>query len=361
MSAQTDAWYTAQGIPVRNLWFLMFYASELRHLGPARSGTEKQPDELPDLVAEVLCHLVERRIQQNLSQGYVDERSIRSRVRGQVDMLKSERLGLFRRGKVACRYQELTMNTPRNRYVRGALLHLAGLAGTKLLRRRCRLLAARLEQAGVVGGPPDRGYAANERFGRHDQHDQPMIAAARLGLELRIPTEQGNREILLRPSHDERWLRGIFERAVAGFYHVLLGESWRVQPGKKQHWPLTTASAGLRDVLPEMKTDIVLEDRESGRRIIVDTKFANILTINAHDQNKLKSNYLYQMYAYLRTQEDSLNPASLSSEGLLLHPAIRASFDEEATIQGHKIRFATVDLAADNKKIRQELLSRVLE
>lgn len=48
------------------------HPSELRHCGPWVTGAEKQPDELPDLVAELLYHQVEQRLRQNRSRGYVD-------------------------------------------------------------------------------------------------------------------------------------------------------------------------------------------------------------------------------------------------------------------------------------------------
>ena len=61
------------------------------------------------------------------------------------------------------------------------------------------------------------------------------------------------------------------------------------------------------------------------------------------------------MYAYLRSQERADDPDSLDSTGVLLHPAIDCDIDESAMIQGHEIRFATVDLAADTNTIRHQL------
>ena len=58
-------------IPVRNLWLLMLYASELfRTGGTAHVAVEESPDELPDLVAEILAHAVETRLHRQLSLGY---------------------------------------------------------------------------------------------------------------------------------------------------------------------------------------------------------------------------------------------------------------------------------------------------
>ena len=49
-------------IPVRNLWLLMLYASDLfRMCGRDDLACEDNPDELPNLVAEILTHAVEKR------------------------------------------------------------------------------------------------------------------------------------------------------------------------------------------------------------------------------------------------------------------------------------------------------------
>ena len=59
-------------IPVRNIWLLMLYASDLfREILPQRRASiEENPDDIPDLVAEILTHAVERRLRRNLSFGF---------------------------------------------------------------------------------------------------------------------------------------------------------------------------------------------------------------------------------------------------------------------------------------------------
>ena len=86
--------------------------------------------------------------------------------------------------------------------------------------------------------------------------------------------------MLPRPDRDERWVRGLFERAVGGFYGVVLtGQGWRVEPGgTRLRWPVERSTPGIGKVLPAMLADIVLEHRASGRRIVIDTKFTSILT-----------------------------------------------------------------------------------
>lgn len=80
---------------------------------------------------------------------------------------------------------------------------------------------------------------------------------------------------------------------------------------------------------------------------MIDTKFTAIFTASSYREQILKSGYLYQLYAYLRSQERVGDPASLISEGMLLHPQIGGAVNEEMMIQGHRMRFRTVDLMAD--------------
>ena len=142
-------------IPVRNIWLLMLYASRLyRELAPARRvAIEDNPDEIPDLVAQLLTRAVERRLRRNLSFAFQETSADLRRVRGRIDLLRTERRHLLRRGRVACRYEELTVDTPRNRYVRAAAQRLVPVVSTADLASRCRAAGARLEAAGVSSDP----------------------------------------------------------------------------------------------------------------------------------------------------------------------------------------------------------------
>ena len=157
-------------------------------------------------------------------------------------------------------------------------------------------------------------------------------------------------------------MRGLFERAVGGFYGaVLTGWGWRVEPGgRRLEWPVERSTPGIGKILPAMLTDIVLDHRLSGRRIVIDMKFNSILTRGWYREETLRSGYFYQMYAYLRSQVGRGDPFADRAEGVLLHPSVGRNIDEIAMIQKHAIRFATVDLAAPSSTIRRQLL-RVVE
>ena len=345
-------------IPVRNLWLLMLYASDFVRLPREDDlAREDPPDELPNLVAEILAHAVEKRQRRQLSLGYRRRHAVISRVRGRIDILTTMRRQLLSRGRVACRFDELTIDTPRNRFVRAALEKIARLATEAKVAHRCRSLAYAFKTMGVAGIPPSPTEMRTDHIGRHDADDRSMVAAAQLALDLALPTEESGTSALPLPYREERWVRRLFERAVGGFYEVTLSRrGWRVSTGKRFDWNIERRTSNVDSILPTMKTDVILEHSASNRRIVIDTKFTSILTDGWYRDETLRSGYLFQIYAYLRSQAGRGDPVADRAEGLLLHPSVGEMVDETAVIQGHPIRFATVDLTAPGLTIRQQLL-----
>ena len=345
-------------IPVRNIWLLMLYASNLfRSHGIGRVAVEENPDDIPDLIAELLSHIVERRLKRNLSFSYQDRKSILNRVRGRIDLLTTERHHLLARGMIACQYEDLTVNTPRNRLVRAALETIARIVHDGKLAHSCRVNANNLKTLGVSGNRPTRTEISTDQINRNEVADQLMVAAAILAFNLVLPTETAGNELLTHPDRDITWMRPLYEKAIGGFYDVILSpKGWRVEAGKALSWMIDEKTNGIDRILPSMKTDIVLTNFVDGRRIIIDTKFTSILAHGWYREETIRSGYLYQIYTYIRSQEDEKESFSKHTAGLLLHPSIGEMIDETVVIQGHPIRFATVNLAAEAIEIRKQLI-----
>jgi 5-methylcytosine-specific restriction enzyme subunit McrC len=210
---------------------------------------------------------------------------------------------------------------------------------------------------GVTGERPSRGEISIDRFGRHDANDQPMVAAAHLAFDLALPTEFVGSKHLSKPDREITWIRKLYEKGIAGFYDVVLSsEGWQVDAGRTITWSIDGKTPGIDRILPSMRTDIVLDHCKAGRRLIVDTKFNAIVTRGWYREETLRSAYVYQMYAYLRSQEGKGDPVADCAAGLLLHPSIGETINEAVVIQNHELRFSTVDLAASATEIRRQLL-----
>jgi len=203
---------------------------------------------------------------------------------------------------------------------------------------------------------------ASDRFSKHDHSDRKMVMAADLVFQMALPSQVKGKALFRSPNSEAGWLRHLFERAVGGFYSVALANTrWRVIPGQRLSWQKEEGAAGISAILPSMKIDIALEYPANDYRLVIDTKFNEITTRGYYRKESLRSGYIYQMYAYLRSQERADDPKSLRAEGMLLHPSVGSYINESVTIQGHKLHFRTVDLADKPVGIRASLLSALLQ
>lgn len=349
-------------IPIRNVWLLQLYASSLyRKDGADLVAVEGNPDELPDLVARILADAVTVRLHTGLSVGFHQTARPVTRVRGRINVLTTERHQLLSRGHISCIFDESVTDTPTNRLAKAALEKAAALVPDQ---PRYRSLALQMGAAGVRGPCPPLGTASAMQRERLLVRDRKMIAAAELLLTLTIPTTESGTKMLPLPFLGDHYLRNLFELAAYGFYgHRLAPHGWDVQHGKRLYWEISRQSAGMAAVLPGMVLDIRLRHPDpSGagpRQIVIDTKFTSVTKPNQFGKESLSSGYVYQIYAYLMSQ-DAQEPLT-KTEGLMLHPVVDGDLDEEVVIQGHRIRFATVDLAADPQTMVDQLLRAVQE
>ncbi len=360
----------SRSIPIRNLWILMLYAEEMAAANPAvRASAEENPDEIPELVGGLLVDAVRARFQRNLSPGYVRVHDSGSRPRGRIDVSATQRLGLDQRGVWLYRYDAHTVDTPRNRYVHETLRVVAdrmarrgGAKNAAAIAREAASLSRTLAQAGVAAAPPPAYRVERETFGQHDRDDARVIRLARLFRELQVPSERAGGVSIRALERRPEWLRALFERAMFGLLrHTLEPDGWRVRHGLSLRWPLDGSTEGATRILPGMRTDIVIDDPQRTHRAIIDTKFNAITHAGHHGREALRSGYLYQIYAYVRSQESADDPASMIASGVLLHPCVGEDVDESVWMQGHRFRFATVDLAGDVATMRAQALRVIVE
>ena len=347
-------------IPVRNLWFLMLYASDLfREQNRRKVAIEEVPDEIPDLVAEILCRRVEDRLLRTLNRDYQLKHEILSRVRGRINQFETLRKRLLDRARISCSYQNLTVDTVRNRYVKAALEKVRPLLTSDDLQQRCRRLALQLRQLGVGEFELSEARGAIPSFGYLDRLDRQMVEAARLVFEMSFPTEDVGTRYLSEPDRQITWLRKLFEKGVGGFYKTVLQvNDWKVTTGEKLEWAIDDHSSKIAvECFPSMYTDIILESLKRPHRIVIDTKFNSLFATGRYREKSFRSGYVYQIYAYLRSQEGQGKASTNTATGILLHPSVDCNFDEFVAIQKHKIRFVTVDLAASTLEIRSRLLN----
>lgn len=345
-------------IPVRNLWLLMLYASELfaDDADIRQAGLEDSPEDLLDLVAEVLVDAVEHRLHRPLSRRHLTHRDDLTRVRGSIDHLRTHERNLLARGRVACRYDDLSVDHLLNQVIVSALTAAERGCADPSLRERAVAARRTFSWSGVSHRAVSAVEAASLVLGRNDEAERRCVSAARLLLQMTLLTEGAGTERSITPRRDVARWRLLYEAAVRGFFHAVLQEPWQVRASQEQHrWPLQSASDGMAQLMPTMETDVVL--RRPGLRIVVETKFTAPTSVHTQfGTPAFKREHLFQLQTYLTTLD---RVPGEEFAGVLLYPQVDDPVDMNATVGKHTIRVKTVDLNGSNAKIRDELMSIV--
>jgi 5-methylcytosine-specific restriction enzyme subunit McrC len=311
---------------------------------------------LDALLALVLIKFLQQRMRLGLGQGYVEASKRIKAVRGRINFPESMRQQTFERGETVSDFQQYSVNEPRNQIIRSTLSRLiqAGEFGAdqgeaESLRQQLRRLVRNLHPVDLIDLTPE--LIRRQQAAQNENDYRLMLSVCELIIMRQMPLDTEGTHPLPRLERELLVLHRIYERFVANFYRVHL-HGWEVHAQKRLDWHAQETS----DYLPSMIPDLMLREKSSGRMIVLDTKFtAQSLVENQWAKPIFDSSHLYQLYTYLRSQED-LSAAHRNAEGILLYPAVETSLAERMELQGHVIRIESVNLAAKWDEVETELL-----
>jgi 5-methylcytosine-specific restriction enzyme subunit McrC len=181
-----------------------------------------------------------------------------------------------------------------------------------------------------------------------------MLSVCELILQRQMPLEKNGTQPLPGLNREALILYRIYERFVANFYRLKL-KGWEVTAQKRLDWHAEQSN----EHLPSMIPDLVLQEPKTGRMIVLDTKFtAGSLVENQWGKPIYDSSHVYQLYAYLRSQEQ-LSEVHRAASGILLYPSAQYRLSENIQLQEHMIRMECVDLGAPWQDVENYLLDLV--
>ena len=352
--------YTEYGIPIRNIWHMLLYAWNEIPLKNHRAMADAESARTLDaLLASILMKLMQGRLRIGLGGDYVPEDGTLRGIRGRINFADSLKHRTFEHGEAQCEYQHYSANAPKNQIIRTTLARLnqTGQFGpdtsqANALRHRLRWLVRNLDGIDTIEITSDLIH--RQQLGRNDSDYRVMLDICSLILQRQMPTESPGGHSLPAIDRDALVLHHVYERFVANFYRSHL-DGWVVTPQKRLEWHEKYSNP----YLPSMVPDLVLQEKSKSQLIVLDTKFtANSLTQNQWGKQIFDSSHLYQLYAYLKSQEHVSEPHRNAS-GILLYPAIHERFSERIELQDHVMRVECIDLTAPWQEIERQLLELV--
>jgi len=355
-------------VPVLNLWVLLLYAwDQPQCVGDlARLALTSGPDTPRTLLLHLLVRLAHQALGHGLPRQYVPRQEARRALRGRLMLSPTVAAGALARRSVVCAYSQFHEDTLPNQLIKATLRHAAhwlqGQTSSPVgtAEAATRLAALLRSMAHVSDVPLRRASFHRVVIHRNNRQIHALLTLCRLWAHGALPSESAGSHPFLRLLREEvRNTPRLFERFLANFYsHHVPSDRYRVLGAKTLHWGETPAS----DDFPKMITDVSFHATHTGLpHVVLDAKYyAEVLVGRSFgdtlSSQRVRSAHLYQLYAYLRTQEH-LTPAHRHAHGILLYPQVDTLVDIQTTLQGHPIHVVTLDLAQPWPVIHDRLLS----
>ena len=342
-------------IPAENLYYVLCYAWErLDRLVAVPDDVRTSVFDLPqNLLARLLHDSFSQVLRRGLDRSYREWAEDTRRPRGKLDLPSTARRALRVRSQVRVRYEELSRDVLHNRIVKTTMLRLAAVEELSTdLKGKLTRLVQRIADVGEVNLRED--LFRRVQIHRNNADYGFLLDLCRMIARHVFPDARAGAVRFRDFTTDEREMGRLFEDFVRGFLrteHPRLG----VRCGHKSiKWDAAPeGDAALR--LPRMETDIYVPGA-GGRSVIVETKCVSEPFARGGEActDSLRSDHLYQLFAYLKNHARSY-PAEPPALGLLLYATAGATFRYRYDVHGHPLWVSSVDLEKPWPAVREGL------
>lgn len=329
-------------IPIKNIYFLLCYAWNKLEENELVDVSAEDESDLLNLLSRVLLNGTKTLLKRGINRQYLTENEVYQGIKGKVNITDSLRKNLFSKGFSVCEFDELSADILPNQILKTTLQNLIQIPNVSpALKQEIRTIIFRLHEVNTLVLTDTIFHQV--QINRNNSFYAFLLNISELiYINVLIDEETGNFQFIdfLR---DERQMAKLFEEFIRNFYKIEVPEA------KVFREDLQWKMAGeMHQFLPKMQTDISI--KINNRKLIIDAKYYKETLQKYYDSEKIHSQHLYQLFAYLKNQENT------KAEGILIYPTVQKSLSLTYTHEGHTIRIETLNLNQDWHEIKADLL-----
>ncbi|QIZ07617.1 5-methylcytosine-specific restriction endonuclease system specificity protein McrC [Priestia megaterium] len=342
-------------IPIKNIYYMLCYAWNLLDQSDSILVGSDKFDNIYNLFARIYINGTSSLIKRGLNRYYIEENEALSTLKGKIKIGDSLRKQTIQQGRMICQYNEFSSNIRLNQIVKSTI-HLLIKSPKVDEAFKKRLLKLRLHFSDIHEIPLSESLFAANRYNRNNKHYQLLINVSELIYKGLISNEAGN-EMEFADFIRDHQMSKLYEKFVLNFYRAHLDKENYLVHSPKIKWDLSEEVDG-EDLylLPEMRTDIAVENKIEKTQLIIDTKYyrQTLISDNRSAIEKVRTTHLFQIYAYINNSDF---PGS--TKGMLLYPTIDKEINAKFPIGGKMIFIRTLNLNAEWNDISDRLLSLI--
>ena len=340
-------------IPIQNIYYLLSYAWNKLEEAEAVAVSMDDKTQLIDLFAKVLINATKRLLKRGNDRSYVEQTAELAGIKGKIEIGETLKSRMWMQRKASCTFDEFSANIPTNQILLSTLRQLLRTQNlAQDLKEQIRNLLWMFPPVDQVRLSPDQFKLV--KIHRNNRSYEFVIKICQLIYENSLPGESYGSWKFMDFTRDEQKMNQLFEGFIFNFFRI---EQQSYQVSREIiKWQFDAPDEGALNYLPQMRTDINLENEE--RKIIIDAKYYQKTLSRYYSSEKIHSGNLYQLFSYLLNQEDG-SVKKNATTGILLYPTIDKDYSLQFQYKSHPVQIRTVNLNQPWKLISERLLQIV--
>lgn len=352
-------------VPIQNLYYMLLYVWDVPDQRNRVRVDAEKCHSLPNLFVQLLIGATEHLLKHGLVQEYRNRQEEIEGLRGKLCIGETLKHGRLRQGKTICEVAELTHDVLLNQIVYTTLVNVYHMDDVESAnRKRVAKLIRRFPTTKRI--QLSKEIFGNVHIHRNNRFYHLILHLCAMLQQSLLPKEgtKGDYEFL-DFSRDEKKMNRLFERFLMNFCKYHCREEFPEVKRTNIEFQLSPYGMVFSQdnneaarLLPTMQTDVTLYNPQTGRKTILDAKYyQQTLTSRFDTQGKIRREHLSQILSYVVSQEQTEEPHTLSTDGILVYPTVTEDYDVAYRYRNtdHTIRVSTINLNQDWQLIEARL------
>ncbi len=337
-------------IAIKNIYYMLSYAFQvLNEDGYKKVGTEEF-DHISDLFSAILVKGVSTQIKRGLEKEYISIEDEIPTIKGKVNVSESIKKQSMQKRRMFCSFDELTTNSYINRIIKTTFYYLLKSDASKENKKLIRKVLVYFNNIDII---PVKSINWRVQYNRNNITYRMLLSICYLVLTGMLQTtENGN--LKLTNFIDEQRMSRLYEKFILEFYRKEVPEY--SPSAQKINWALDD---GFDDLLPEMKSDIILSSKN--KILIIDAKYYEHSMQTNYNVSTLHSGNIYQIFTYVKNKQQEDKTKCVSGMLLYAKTTEDSFLNKSYYMSGNKISANVLDLNQDFAKIKKALLKIIEE
>lgn len=345
-------------IPIKNLFYMLCYAWNVLSIKDEILVGLDDYNDAYNLLGRVFSYGISKLIRSGFHRSYIPQEDELHTLRGKINVQESINKQSSQRNKLVCNYDEYSTDDIFNQILNYTISALIKNPNVDK-RIKHELKKQKMFFVGIDEIAPTKINRKRILFNRNNITYKLLISIAIMLYDNTSINEEDGKQVFkdfLREEH----MQTVYEKFLLNFYAMHLNKSkyrvyapkftWLKSKDIEDKWD---DIGDADDLMPELRTDIVIENKKDNIQFIIDAKYYKEAMVISHrsQSKKFRRDHISQVFTYMAN-----SPFEGKKRGALMYPTVVDVLDAQSNTKVGYIFVRSINLNRDWREIEQDLL-----